>query len=281
MIRKKSQSAMEFLIMAGFVLFVFSGFFIIIQGNILQKTRENQEKDFKETALMVQDEINLATQSSDGYMREFTLPTRISGLDYDINITEGLIYIYSKDMRYAMAIPLKDMVGNLTKGKNIIKKEFGKVKLNTFMKVISTSFNYRETIPAKNLYNLDGCTGQNKNPQISIYNFPKETQTFAIIMEDIDAGNYLHWLVSNISYKHNIIPEDYIFPENITIENQYGSKSYGGPCPPVGDGTHRYYIHVYAVNKNITNNPTTKNDLMTEINPAIIDSAVYIGTYER
>ncbi len=129
---KKSQSAIEFLILTGFLLFSFTVFFLVIQGNMSDKLEERQNLAVKSVAITVQDEINLAFQSSDGYSREFKIPETINGADYKINITEEMIYLRTDDGKYAIALPVKNVTGDVKKQPdiNVIKKENGEVKLN-------------------------------------------------------------------------------------------------------------------------------------------------------
>lgn len=129
---KRSQSAIEFMILTGFLLFSFTIFFIAIQGNMSDELKERQALAVKNVAITVQDEINLAFQSSDGYYRKFKIPENINGEGYEINITEGLVYLRTDDGKYAIALPVKNVTGDVKKQPNInvIKKENGEIKLN-------------------------------------------------------------------------------------------------------------------------------------------------------
>lgn len=102
-----------------------------------------------------------------------------------------------------------------------------------------------------------GCTGSNTSPDLSWENAPVGTQSFAVTMYDPDAptgSGWWHWLVFDIpsevnelvsgagDIKLNLTPEGVL--QSIT---DYGTKGYGGPCPPEGDGLHQYIITVYAL----------------------------------
>ncbi len=102
-----------------------------------------------------------------------------------------------------------------------------------------------------------GCTGENKSPQLSWTNAPEGTKSFAITMYDPDAptgSGWWHWLVFDIpaeitelapnagNIELNLTPKGAI--QSIT---DYGTRGYGGPCPPVGHGIHQYVITVYAL----------------------------------
>ncbi len=127
---KKHQTASEFLILAGVVMFFFVAFFIAVNENLSDKLRQKQTNSVKEIAIIVQDEINLAFKSIDGYYREFKIPEDINGIDYDISITEDLVYVITDDGRDAIALQSAEVTGQPIKGINIIKKEEGKIYLN-------------------------------------------------------------------------------------------------------------------------------------------------------
>jgi len=129
---KKAQSAMEFVILFGFILFMFTTFFVAIKASTYDKIKENQELAIKQVAITVQDEINLALQSSDGYSRKFKIPAKISGLEYEIELVEGYVYINTKDEHHAIALPIPDVKGDINIGLDfqVIRKNEGVIYLN-------------------------------------------------------------------------------------------------------------------------------------------------------
>jgi hypothetical protein len=126
---KWGQSAIEFIIVLGVVLFFFVLFFGAIQISQRDKEKENQDRLFQNIALDVRDEINIASGASDGYYREFTIPQNVLGTEYEINLTD-IGYVYLKSDRYATSYKATKINGNIQKGVNIIKKENGQVYLN-------------------------------------------------------------------------------------------------------------------------------------------------------
>src|SRR3989344_2161499 len=95
--KKRAQTAIEFVILVGFILFFFTTFFLAVQGNMSDKIKQKQNLMLKETALAVQDEINLALDSSEGYYREFEVPEKIGNQDYDISLVDDMVYLKTKD----------------------------------------------------------------------------------------------------------------------------------------------------------------------------------------
>jgi len=128
--KKKAQSAIEFVILVGFVLSMFTIFFLIIQENVSYKISERRDLEIKEIALTVRDEIDLASSSAEGYSRNFSLPEKISGKDYEINVNESAVSAITIDGKHAISYTVQNITGNLKKINNTIKKEDGIVKLN-------------------------------------------------------------------------------------------------------------------------------------------------------
>ena len=88
------------------------------------------------------------------------------------------------------------------------------------------------------------CEGDNVSPPVEIGGVPEETRSLALIIEDPDApsGTWLHWLVWNIPVIHTIREGEVPGEQGL---NDFGRRTYGGPCPP--SGTHRYFVKVYAL----------------------------------
>ena len=127
---KKAQSAIEFMILVGFVFFAFTIFIMSVQLSNSNRLDEEKNLRIKEIVISVQDEINLAYYSSNGYQREFKIPESINNIEYEINITEGLVYLKTNDGQNAIALPIQNITGNILKGNNLIKKDNGVVNLN-------------------------------------------------------------------------------------------------------------------------------------------------------
>ncbi len=102
-----------------------------------------------------------------------------------------------------------------------------------------------------------GCTGDNQSPALSWENAPEGTKSFAITMYDPDAptgSGWWHWLVFDIPADLDHIdvnagdPSLELMPDQVIQSiTDYGSKGFGGPCPPEGHGWHQYIITIYAL----------------------------------
>jgi len=128
--QKKAQTAIEFMIIVGVLLFFFTSFFLVLSENINTKSKENINQKVTNLAYNIQEEITLAHESTDGYNRIFKIPEDISGLKYEITMTGSQIYIKSNDDKYAIALPILNTTGTLVKGNNNITKQNGIISIN-------------------------------------------------------------------------------------------------------------------------------------------------------
>jgi Raf kinase inhibitor-like YbhB/YbcL family protein len=102
-----------------------------------------------------------------------------------------------------------------------------------------------------------GCAGDDLSPQLQWSGAPKGTKSFAITVYDPDAptgSGWWHWQIVNIpstvkvlsagagSTKKDLAPKG-----SMQISNDYGSKGFGGACPPKGHGVHHYRFTVHAL----------------------------------
>ena len=124
----KAQGAIEFVVLFGAVLFFFIMFFSIIQMNISDKNKEKEQIIVQNVALNVQDEISLASGSTDGYSRTFSIPQNILGEDYGITVANGYVNVTLK--KFVVFYKVSVVQGSIQKGDNFIKKENGNVYLN-------------------------------------------------------------------------------------------------------------------------------------------------------
>lgn len=102
-----------------------------------------------------------------------------------------------------------------------------------------------------------GCKGDNISPKLSWGKAPHGTKSFAVTMYDPDAptgSGWWHWVIFDIpsdttsiarnsgDVSLNLLPQSAI--QSIT---DFGKSGYGGACPPIGHGAHKYIFTVYAL----------------------------------
>jgi uncharacterized protein (UPF0333 family) len=125
--KNKAQVAIEFMIIISAVVFFVSLLLLAIQNKEESTTYQHQIIQIKEIALTVQNEINLASESSEGYSREFEIPQTAGNQEYEITLDSGVVYIKTTNNKHALTLPVKEVTGNVDKGINKIKKINGDI----------------------------------------------------------------------------------------------------------------------------------------------------------
>jgi len=126
---KKSQFALEFVVIIAFMLLIFVGFFAVVSTRILDAKEEENKQIAEELANLVFEEIKLANSAVDGYKRLFTIPKKIDGIPYDISIVDNreLVVNYS-GTEHVVFLP-GNLIGDVEVGTNEISKVDGIVIL--------------------------------------------------------------------------------------------------------------------------------------------------------
>jgi len=136
-----------------------------------------------------------------------------------------------------------------------------------------------------------GCEGENLSPSLSWTGAPAETKSYIVTMYDPDAptgSGWWHWTLFNIpaevTHLDTGIGVNAPVPEGAGQgRTDFGSVGFGGVCPPVGHGPHRYIFTVYAM-------PDAALSLDENASGALVgyfalsqalDSANLTATYER
>jgi len=112
--------------------------------------------------------------------------------------------------------------------------------------ITSPAFQVNGDIPAK-----FSCNGANVSPELQIKGVPNEAKSLVLIVDDPDAprGLFTHWIAWSIDAKTTRIAENSAPAGAVQGTNDFGKRSYGGPCPP--SGTHRYFFKIFALDINL------------------------------
>jgi len=141
----------------------------------------------------------------------------------------------------------------------------------------STAFADGAPIPAKY-----SCDGANVSPPLAWSFLPDGTRSLALIVHDPDApsGDFVHWLAWNIDPEPGGLDEGK--PAPAEGANGRGERGYRGPCPPPGDGTHRYFHELYALDHDLDLAPgASRDELESEMDGHILAEVRLVGTYGR
>jgi Raf kinase inhibitor-like YbhB/YbcL family protein len=149
--------------------------------------------------------------------------------------------------------------------------------------ITSTAFEYGVRIPS-----VHTCDGDHISPPLMWDGEPKETVSFALIVEDPDApdGTFTHWIIYNLPADCHRLDKMIAIRKNlengaIQGKNDFGSTGYKGPCPPRGE-EHRYFIRIYALKRKLApESIRTGTEFHSAIEGLVLDKAEYMGRYKR
>lgn len=142
-------------------------------------------------------------------------------------------------------------------------------------------------------FNGFGCSGGDLSPHLKWSNAPQGTKSFAITAYDPDAptgSGWWHWQVVNIpknvtematgagSAKKDFAPRG-----SMQINNDYGSRGFGGACPPLGHGVHHYRFTIHALSVETLELPEDASGALAGymINANTIESSTIESLYKR
>jgi Raf kinase inhibitor-like YbhB/YbcL family protein len=110
------------------------------------------------------------------------------------------------------------------------------------MTLTSRSFANAGTIPKRFT-----CDGADESPALAWTGVPAAAKELALVVDDPDAGHYVHWTVAGIPPSVNGVAEGSEPDGGEELANSAGKHAWTGPCPPKGDGVHEYVFAVYAL----------------------------------
>jgi len=139
------------------------------------------------------------------------------------------------------------------------------------------------TIPAKYT-----CDGEDVSPPLRWGEPPVGTQSFALIMDDLDApgGVFTHWVLLNVPRDSQGLPEGVPTQAQLSSgalqgKNDFRRIGYGGPCPPPG-GPHRYQFTLYALDRSLPLAAgASRKQVLDAMQGHILAQAQLVGTYQR
>jgi Raf kinase inhibitor-like YbhB/YbcL family protein len=125
------------------------------------------------------------------------------------------------------------------------------------------------------------CDGDDLSPALTWSNVPAETVELAITVTDLDAPDFVHWIVIGIPVTTTGLVEG-APPEGSSLwPNGGGGGDYVGPCPPLGE-EHRYLFTVHALNQQLEPaDEMTATEVIEILNLTSIDQSSVSGTFVR
>ena len=147
--------------------------------------------------------------------------------------------------------------------------------------ISSSAFKNGEKIPTQ--YGC-GKAHNYKKPSLPLswQGIPNGTKSFVLLMDDPDAGGFIHWLVIDIPSSTKALAEgasgQSMPPTSKEFLNDFGSKGYGGPCPP--DKTHRYRFRLYALPTATTTTLKSGQISSDDVHLALKDVALGVAEFQ-
>ncbi|MCX6713132.1 MAG: YbhB/YbcL family Raf kinase inhibitor-like protein [Candidatus Vogelbacteria bacterium] len=141
------------------------------------------------------------------------------------------------------------------------------------MKITSPAFLDGETMPE-----LYTCRSTGSHPPLAWSGAPASAKSLAVIIDDPDApsGDFVHWVVWNISAGETGITAGALPTGAIEGQNSLGQAGFVAPCPP--SGTHHYQFKLYALDTNLAlDNTTTKVELVKAMTGHILAETQLVG----
>ncbi|HKL24487.1 MAG TPA: hypothetical protein VJ912_04070 [Candidatus Nanoarchaeia archaeon] len=125
---KRGQGAIEFIVVIGLVLGFLALFISSIYVHQFEKTEQKENKQMQQIAYNVKNEIQIASETLDGYERNFTIPRKIMGNNYTMKIINDYLQIETQSQ--AFSVKIKKINGELKRGVNTIKRKNGEIYIN-------------------------------------------------------------------------------------------------------------------------------------------------------
>jgi Raf kinase inhibitor-like YbhB/YbcL family protein len=123
------------------------------------------------------------------------------------------------------------------------------------------------------------CGGEGHTPALEWSGTPLDASSLALVVRDLNAGGYVHWVVTGIDVFVQSIGEDGLPEGAIEGLNSAGSTGWTPPCPPAGSGVHTYELALLALVDPVTLALDTPAErAAADLEAAAVERAVLTGT---
>ncbi|HHL40245.1 MAG TPA: YbhB/YbcL family Raf kinase inhibitor-like protein [Deltaproteobacteria bacterium] len=149
----------------------------------------------------------------------------------------------------------------------------------------SSAFDDGGQIPA-----VHTCEGADRSPELGWEDAPAGTRSFALIVEDPDApgGTFIHWVLYDLPAASKGLAAGLAKEPTLPGGARQGMTGFGrigyrGPCPPPGDGYHRYFFRLMALDvESLGLAPGASAKAVEEAARGhVIGEATLVGRYRR
>lgn len=152
------------------------------------------------------------------------------------------------------------------------------------LRVESEAFEFGRLIPSEYT-----CEGADESPPLSWTGAPLDTQSFALVVDDPDAPRpeaptttVVHWILYDMPLSLRTLAEGLEQPPEGAREgrNSKDETGYFGPCP--GQGRHRYFFKLYALDALLGDlGEPSRDELLDAMTHHVLGYGELVGRYEQ
>jgi Raf kinase inhibitor-like YbhB/YbcL family protein len=125
-----------------------------------------------------------------------------------------------------------------------------------------------------------GESGEGLSPALSWSGIPAEATNLAVVVTDLSADGFVHWVVAGIDPGVTGLGEGEAPAGGIQGSNGFGEVGWGGPCPPAGTGEHEYLVQLHALDRDLGLAPGFDGEeAIPEIEASSIATVSVVGRY--
>jgi len=128
--RSKAQISTEFMILFTFFVCILAFAMVYVIQNIQDTSASTLWIEADKTLFLVKSKLETAFLEGDGFSTNFTLPQRIMGFDYSVNISSGFLFIGIENDTYSNPLITKDITGVPRKGENALRNVNGRLVIS-------------------------------------------------------------------------------------------------------------------------------------------------------
>ena len=128
------------------------------------------------------------------------------------------------------------------------------------------------------------CDGSDVSPALAWSGAPAGTSALVLLLEDPDAGNFVHWMVLDLpGAATGTIAREIAGDAATPLQGRddFGRIGWGGPCPP--SGTHHYRFTLLALDAplDLTGHPDATVVRAALAKATVLGRAILEATYRR
>ena len=148
----------------------------------------------------------------------------------------------------------------------------------TTFEIRSLAFGSEESIP-----DVYTCKGDDLSPPLEWGDPPENSRSLVLLVEDISAGNLVHWILFNIPPETRSLPEAIPTTGHFNDGRQQGMNhifklGYFGPCPMPGPNQYRFRLYALDVTLDLEDG-VMKIPLKEAMKGHILAETEVIGVY--